>query len=104
MTAYLIVRAQITDARDKEPFDRWYQEKHLPDAVAAFHPIRAWRGWSEADPMVHLAFYEYAERAILEAVLTSDALKGLAGEYDQMWGNRVPRSREVIVSKQMLTS
>ena len=75
----------------------------LPDAVAAFHPIRAWRGRSELDPMIHIAFYEYAEVANVEAVLKSDALKALTGEYDRMWGTRVPRSREVVVSTQMLT-
>lgn len=102
MTVHLIVRAQVTDPRDKEPFDRWYQEKHLPQAVAAFHPIRAWRGWSDVDPMLHFAFYEYAALASVEAAIASDAMKGLIAEFDRMWGTRVPRAREVVVCTQML--
>jgi hypothetical protein len=103
MTAHLIIRAEITDPRDKDPFDRWYQDEHLPQAVAAFHPIRAWRGWSSADPLVHFAFYEYAELSTIEAAIRSEAMKGLISEFERKWGTRVPRVREVVVSTQMLS-
>ena len=102
MTAHLIVCAQITDPSDKDPFDRWYQDEHLPQAVAAFHPIRAWRGWSSVDPLIHFAFYEYAELTTIEAAIKSEAMKGLISEFERMWGTRVPRAREVVVSTQML--
>ncbi len=102
MTAHLIVRAQVTDAGDKEAFDRWYQDEHLPRAVAAFHPIRAWRGWSSVDPLIHFAFYEYAELTTIETAIKSEAMKGLVSEFDRMWGTRVPRAREVVVCTQML--
>jgi hypothetical protein len=103
MTAHLIIRAHVTDPRDKESFDRWYQDEHLPQAVAAFHPIRAWRGWSVADPLVHFAFYEYAELSSIEAAIKSESMKGLISEFDRMWGTRVPRAREVVVSSQILS-
>ncbi|MEP6998754.1 MAG: hypothetical protein ABI900_13965 [Betaproteobacteria bacterium] len=103
MTAHLIVRAQITDPRDKVPFDRWYQDEHLPQAVAAFHPIRAWRGWSKTDPLVHFAFYEYAELSTIDEAIQSEAMKGVISEFERMWGTRVPRAREVVVCTQMLS-
>src|SRR5436190_23084856 len=102
MPAYLFVRAEITDPRDKEPFDRWYQDEHLPQAVAAFHPVRAWRGWSEVNPLLHFAFYEYAELSTIQAAIKSEAMIGLTSEFDRMWGTRVPRAREVVVCTQML--
>jgi len=36
MTAWLVVRAVVADAADRAPFDRWYRDEHLPDAVKAF--------------------------------------------------------------------
>ena len=48
MTALLIVRATVPDA-DRDAFDRWYQEEHLPDAVAAFNASGATRGWSDVE-------------------------------------------------------
>ena len=49
MTAYFIVRAEVVDAGEKDAFDRWYQDEHLPDAIVAFNARRAWRGWSDVD-------------------------------------------------------
>jgi len=56
MTARLVVRAVVADAADRAPFDRWYRDEHLPDAVKAFGAWAAWRGWSRADPSVHCAY------------------------------------------------
>ena len=65
MTALFIVRAEITDAGEREAFDRWYEQEHLPQAAAAFQAVRAWRGWSEADPAIHYAFYEFPDLSLL---------------------------------------
>jgi hypothetical protein len=46
MTALFMVRAEVNDPGDREAFDRWYEQEHLPQAAAAFQAIRAWRGWS----------------------------------------------------------
>jgi hypothetical protein len=42
MTALFIVRAE-KDSGDREAFDRWYEQEHLPQAAAAFKAVRAWR-------------------------------------------------------------
>ncbi|HJS39046.1 MAG TPA: hypothetical protein VJ789_13070 [Burkholderiales bacterium] len=94
MSASFIVRAQVVDASVKEAFDRWYQSEHLPDAVKAFGARRAWRGWSEADPSVHYAVYEFDDLARLRALPGSAALKGLVAEFDRAWGDKVVRTRE----------
>jgi hypothetical protein len=65
------------------------------------HPVRAWRGWSEIDPLVHYATYEFGEPADLEAMLKSDTLKHLIAEMDRAWGKRVSRSREVVYPRQV---
>ena len=72
MTAYLIVKASVAEA-DRETFDRWYQEKHLPDAVVAFNALGATRGWSD-----------------------SKAIKALIEEFDLTWEDRVKRTRDVV--------
>ena len=41
MTAYFVVRAQVSDVALKEDFDHWYQKEHLPDAKTAFDARRA---------------------------------------------------------------
>src|SRR5512134_870272 len=94
MNASFIVRAQVMDASVKEAFDRWYQDEHLPDAVKAFGARRAWRGWSEVDPSVHYAVYEFDDLARLRALPGSAALKGLVAEFDRAWGQKVVRTRE----------
>ena len=35
----------------------------LPDAVNVFSAVGAWRGWSDVDDNVHIAFYEFADLA-----------------------------------------
>jgi hypothetical protein len=96
MSASFIVRAQLVDASVKEAFDRWYQDEHLPDAVRAFGARRAWRGWSEVDPSVHYAVYEFDDIARLRALPGSAALKGLVAEFDRVWGDKVVRSRDSV--------
>ena len=59
MTACFIVRAMVIDGTVKNAFDRWYQEEHLADAHKAFNARRASRGWSEVDPNIHYAVYEF---------------------------------------------
>jgi len=103
VTAHLLVRAEVPDVAERERFDRWYGEEHLPQAFAAFRPIRAWRGWSEVDPAVHYAFYEYPDLGRVREVLQSAELKGFISEFDRVWGTRVTRVREVVVCAQMLT-
>lgn len=96
MTAFLMVRAVVADPADRPGFDRWYAEEHLPDAARAFAARRAWRCWARTDPAVHIAFYEFADAARAEAVLASPELRALVAEFDQAWGPRVTRTREIL--------
>ncbi len=96
MTAWFMVRAQVADAAVKGEFDRWYRDEHLPDALEAFNARRAWRGWSEVDPTVHYAVYEFDDLAGAQAIQGSDALKRLVAEFDRVWGNKVARSRDIV--------
>ena len=96
MTAYFIVRAKVLDAALKDDFDRWYQNEHLPDALRGINARRASRGWSAVDPLVHHAFYEFADIAQAQAISSSDALKSLVVEFDRVWGDRVTRTRDAV--------
>lgn len=96
MTAYFIVRAMVADAAERDDFDRWYQDEHLPDALKGFNARRAWRGWSSVDPLVHYAYYEFDDLACAQAIQGSDALKRLVAEFDRVWGDKVTRSRDVV--------
>ena len=94
MTAWFMVRAKVVDESDKSAFDRWYGEEHLPDAVKAFSAKRAWRGWSDIEPLVHYAVYEFDTLEQARALPGSDAMKRLVAEFDRVWGPRVVRERD----------
>jgi hypothetical protein len=94
--ACFVVRAVVTDPADRPGFDRWYQDEHLPEAIAAFGALRAWRCWSRTDPAVHYAFYEFADLARAEAIPGSPKLPALVAEFDRVWGTRIARTREVL--------
>ena len=102
MTACFVVRATVIDETVKSAFDRWYQEEHLADAHRAFNARRAWRGWSEVDPDVHYAVYEFDDVRAARAIPDSDALKRLVVEFDRMWGDKVTRKREIVDSIQTI--
>src|SRR5438477_96624 len=60
---FFTVRSTVPDASKREAFDRWYSKEHLPDAVKSFGAEKAWRYWSVSDPTIHLATYQFPERA-----------------------------------------
>ena len=95
MSALFIVRAQV-DPSERDAFDRWYRDEHLPDALKAFKAKRAWRGWSDTDASVHYAFYEFEDLARARAIPGSAEIKALIAEFDRMWGNKVTRARDVV--------
>ena len=101
MTAFLIVRAEV-DSSVRDAFDTWYENEHLPDAVREFSAVGAWRGWSEIDDNVHMAFYEFENLAAVNRVMGSDTLKELIAEFDRHWQGRVTRTREVVESVQKI--
>jgi hypothetical protein len=102
MTALLIVRATVVDTTARDAFDRWYQEEHLPDAKKAFHARRAWRGWSEIEPGLHYAFYEFNDLLTAQKVADSDEIKLLIAEFDRLWESRVTRTRDIVETRQLI--
>jgi len=102
MPACFIVRARVLDPAAKEAFDRWYRDEHLPEALEAFGAKRAWRGWSDLDPLLHYAFYELADLEAARAIQGSRGLKRLTAEFDRVWGDRVRRERDFVQAVQAL--
>jgi hypothetical protein len=96
MSGVFMVRAVVADPADRAKFDKWYQDEHLPDAVKAFGAKRAWRGWSEVDPSVHYAVYEFDTIEQVRAIRGSGELKALVAEFDRVWGKRVVRARDEV--------
>jgi len=95
MSGVFMVRA-VVQAEDRDKFDQWYQDEHLPDAVKAFGAKSAWRGWSEVDPTVHYAVYEFDTIEQVRAIPGSGELKALVAEFDRVWGKRVVRVRDEV--------
>ena len=91
-----MVRAVVANPDDREGFDTWYEQEHLPDALKIFGALRAWRSWSRSDPAVHIAFYEFPDIAGVNAIQDSEGIKSMIAEFDRVWGERVSRSREVL--------
>lgn len=95
MTAYLIVRAEVSES-DRDAFETWYQDEHLPDAKAAFGCLSAKRGWSDVTSGIHIAIYEFKDLQTARSVTTSPEIKALIDEFDRVWQGRVMRTREVV--------
>ena len=92
----LVVRAEVADKADRDPFDHWYETDHLPLAVKIFGARRGWRCWSRTDPAVHYAFYEFDDPKQAEAATAPDRIKPLIADFDRVWGDRVSRHREIL--------
>ena len=95
----LIVRAEVSDF-DREAFDEWYEDEHLLDALTIFGARRAWRGWSKVDNGIHYANYAFSNFEAAIAILSSSALENLVQKFDEAWGDRVSRTRDVVEVKQ----
>ena len=95
MTAYFIVRAEV-DPEARDAFDNWYENEHLPDAVAALGAAGASRGWSDVEDNVHIAFYEFPDLAAVKRMMASDALKGMIAEFSRHWDGKVTRTRDAV--------
>ena len=101
MSAYLIVRAEVP-AADRDAFEKWYMAEHLPDAKKAFDALSARRGWSDVNPGVHIAIYEYRDLDHARAATGGEEIKTLIAEFDRVWQGRVTREREIIGINQVL--
>jgi hypothetical protein len=94
--AFLIVRAEVATPSDRPLFDDWYRTEHLPEAAAAFKAERAWRSWSRLEPSIHYAFYEFSDIGAALAAIHSEAINSLIAKFDDAWGDRVTRTRDVV--------
>ena len=97
--AYLMVRAQVANAADREKFDHWYATQHVPMAMDRFRCEKSWRLWSRSDPSVHYALYQFADLATLRARLDAPGFKELVADFDQAWPH-VPRTRDLLEAVQ----
>jgi hypothetical protein len=104
MSAIFMVRAQVAEASAREDFDRWYRDDHMPDALKTFGARRAWRAWSDLDPSVHYAMYEFDSIEQVRALPGSAGLKRLVADFDKAWGKRVARTRESMTVVQEMGS
>jgi len=94
MGAIFMVRAEVKEAAAKPDFEKWYRDEHLPDALRTFGARRAWRAWSDVDPSVHYAMYEFDTIEQVPALSGSAGMKRLVADFDQAWGKRVVRARD----------
>jgi len=94
--AYFVVRATVTDPAKRAAFDAWYSREHLPDAMKSFEAEKAWRHWSVSDPSLHLASYQFADRAAMERAVNGEQMKRLIADFNRDWPD-VTRTREMLV-------
>jgi hypothetical protein len=94
--AYFMVRATLTDPSLRDRFDRWYRDEHLPDAARAFGAERAWRGWSQSDPPVHLAVYCFPDLATARHATRAEVIAPLVAEFDRCFPTGTTRTREYL--------
>ncbi|MGE0255531.1 MAG: hypothetical protein AB7N54_09770 [Alphaproteobacteria bacterium] len=99
--AWFIVRAEVREA-DRAAFDAWYRDEHLPQAFAAFVATSAWRGWSDTDPSIHYAYYEFPDLATVRAMAAGEGLRRMIGAFDRRWQGRVTRSRDIVETAQTI--
>jgi hypothetical protein len=93
-----MVRPEVNDPGDREAFDRWYEQEHLPQAAEAFQAIRAWRGWSELNPEIHIALRLPRPHGC------TNLNQGLIADFDRAWGTKVSRTRELVPTRQQITT
>jgi hypothetical protein len=91
-----MVRAEINDLALKESFDRWYEDEHVPLALGVLNPCRYWRYWSKIEPQVHYVLYEFDDVDRACSVTSSPEMRELGQHFDQQWGDRVKRARDVL--------
>src|SRR5258705_12462839 len=95
MPTFFIVRATIADPAKRAAFDEWYRTEQLPDAAKSFGAQKAWRFWSDTDPAVHQATYQFPDRATLDRGTGGDQMKRLVADFDRAWPG-IPRTREIM--------
>jgi hypothetical protein len=101
--AVFVVRATVTDPARREAFGVWYSREHLPDAMKSFGAVKAWRYWSDTDPSLHHAMYQFTDKAALDRAIEGPELKRLVADFNRDWPD-VTRTREVLVLAEELVA
>ena len=94
--AFFVVRATVTDPAKRQAFDAWYSREHLPDAVKSFGAVKAWRYWSQSEPSLHIAMYQFPDSAARDRALEGSELNRLIADFNRDWPD-VTRTRELLV-------
>ena len=63
--------------------------------MKSFAAQKAWRFWSETDPAVHQATYQFADRAALDHGTRPEVMQRLVADFDKAWPG-IPRQREIM--------
>ncbi|CAL78076.1 conserved hypothetical protein [Bradyrhizobium sp. ORS 278] len=99
--AIFVVRATVPDPAQRDAFDRWYRDVHLPDAIKSFGARKAWRVWSLTDPAVHQAMYQFDDTAAMERAVDGEEMKRLIADFNRDWPE-VTRTRESFALAQIV--
>ena len=94
--AFFVVRATVTDPAKRQAFDAWYSREHLPDAVKSFGAVKAWRYWSQSEPSLHIAMYQFPDSTARDRALEGSELNRLIADFNRDWPD-VTRTRELLV-------
>ena len=97
--AFFVVRSTVKEEALRKPFDHWYSTDHMPWALREFKCEKAWRFWSETDPSVHQATYQFADRAALDHGTRPENMTRLVKDFDKAWP-AMKRSREIMALAQ----
>jgi hypothetical protein len=101
--AYLMVRAQVPVAADRDRFDHWYGTHHVPLVMEKLSPEKAWRFWSHADLSIHYALYRFGDMKTLQTRLASPDFKFLIADFDAAWP-KVQRTRDLMELAQEISA
>ena len=94
--AYVVVRTIVPNPADRDEFDRWYREDHIPEVIRAMGPRRIIRAWNRLDPAEHTAFYGFPSAEAAAQVTGSKETLNLIAEFDHKWDGRTTRSRAIL--------
>ena len=65
--------------------------------------LKAWRYWSDTDPSLHHAMYQFADKAALQRATEGSEMKRLVADFNRDWPD-VTRTREVLVLAEELVA
>lgn len=93
-TVLFVVKATITKDRE-EAFNRWYNEKHVPQFLQFKGAVRArrYKAIMGDDKYQYMAVYELQDEATFRHLMESPHFKQLKADYDAAFGAVSERAR-----------